>query len=223
MSSHTRCTFRRAELLYVDRFRRRRPEAIEQRLGRDSSMHSYADTEGFQRENKAWAVDGRAAQLASEARWCRCRTGLVHGGAAQSRLHDRSDSVAVGPAVAGRGPSGLGCVGEGAGGSVGDPTWLGRTVRTTLVMRVQSRNSRIAGPNSASRNMPLTSRSGAVIAASQPSGHCCVERSQTHDAANLPAGRWPPDPLRQHDPVIRRTGRPLERSVRQPTGRSPAP
>jgi hypothetical protein len=48
---------------------------------------------------------------------------------------------------------------------------------------------------------------------------CCVERSQAHDAAILPAGRWPPDPLRQHDPVLSRIGRPLERSVRQPTGR----
>ena len=47
---------------------------------------------------------------------------------------------------------------------------------------------------------------GQVIERGDLRGHCCIERSPAHDAANLPAGRWPPDPLRQHDRVsVRRT------------------
>jgi len=37
------------------------------------------------------------------------------------------------------------------------------------------------------------------------------------------SGRWPPGPLRQHAPVLSRTGRPFERLVRPRPGRSPAP
>ena len=47
MSSQALPTMQRAELPYVDRFRRSRREAIERRLGRDSSMHPYAAAEGF--------------------------------------------------------------------------------------------------------------------------------------------------------------------------------
>jgi hypothetical protein len=53
-------------------------------------------------------------------------------------------------------------VGEGVTDAACDWTPLGRTVRTTLARRN-------AGPNSASRNIPFTRRSGAATAASQPS------------------------------------------------------
>ena len=45
---------------------------------------------------------------------------------------------------------------------------------------------------------------------------CCVERSQAHDAASLPAGRWPPETLRQHAPFSVGQDRRLSRRCDSP-------
>ena len=54
------------------------------------------------------------------------------------------------------------------------PALPARRVRAMLATVTQSRNSKNTGPNSASRNIPLTQQAGAVSAASNP-----IQRGRT--------------------------------------------